>query len=94
MHFIRHAEGFHNIGWEQNTDAHLTPRGWAQTAALRRHIRELSPPLDVQVHVPYVLGMRITWNQPACSMSDKEVGSSRKQLHALFRLSNYQVFMM
>lgn len=61
VHFIRHAEGFHNIGWEQNTDAHLTPRGWAQTAALRRHIRELSPPLDVQVHIFFVrAGMHIT----------------------------------
>ncbi|KAK9839328.1 hypothetical protein WJX81_008390 [Elliptochloris bilobata] len=49
VHFIRHAEGFHNVGWEQNDDAHLTGRGWAQTAALRRHLQELTLPLNVQV---------------------------------------------
>ena len=74
VHFIRHAEGFHNIGWEQNTDAHLTPRGWAQTAALRRHIRELSPPLDVQVRVFCACWGCISHaSQPVCSASDMAV---------------------
>jgi len=48
IHFIRHAEGFHNIGWEQNDDAHLTSRGWQQAAALRRHVSSLALPLNVQ----------------------------------------------
>jgi len=48
IHFIRHAEGFHNIGWEQNDDAHLTSRGWQQAAALRRHVSSLVLPLNVQ----------------------------------------------
>lgn len=54
VHFIRHAEGFHNIGWEDNTDAHLTIRGWQQAAALQHHINAtLKPPLDVEVRCAY-----------------------------------------
>lgn len=49
IHFIRHAEGFHNVGFEQNHDAHLTPFGWQQTEALRNHIRAQQPSLDIEV---------------------------------------------
>ncbi|BDA46810.1 Phosphoglycerate mutase-like protein [Coccomyxa sp. Obi] len=49
VHFIRHGEGFHNIGYEGNLDAHLTPFGWHQAAALQQHIKALQPPLDIQV---------------------------------------------
>ena len=49
IHFIRHGEGFHNIGYEQNVDAHLTPYGWHQAAALGEHIRSLQPPLNIEV---------------------------------------------
>ena len=49
VHFIRHGEGFHNIGFDGNLDAHLTPTGWEQAHALNRHIRQLQPPLDIQV---------------------------------------------
>jgi len=51
VHFIRHGEGFHNIGFDGNLDAHLTPTGWEQAHALNRHIRQLQPPLDIQVIV-------------------------------------------
>ncbi|CAL8471428.1 g10970 [Coccomyxa elongata] len=49
VHFIRHGEGFHNIGYEGNLDAHLTPFGWHQAAALQQHIKALQPPLDIEV---------------------------------------------
>ena len=96
VHFIRHGEGFHNIGiaptyssmkradnleanqgcksvvhvlksrnlvrhhlpvpdqcsiagYEENVDAHLTPYGWHQAAALGEHIRSLQPPLNIEV---------------------------------------------
>ena len=49
VHFIRHGEGFHNIGYEGNVDAHLTPMGWHQAAALGKHIRSLQPPLNIEV---------------------------------------------
>lgn len=39
LHFIRHGEGWHNVGLA-NMDAHLTPRGWAQAHALGRHMQE------------------------------------------------------
>ena len=54
VHFIRHGEGYHNIGYEQNLDAHLTPFGWHQAAALGEHIRKQQPPLDVQVKLSVI----------------------------------------
>lgn len=48
VHFIRHAEGYHNVAGaldecnyesEKYADAHLTKKGWAQVAALRRHVQ-------------------------------------------------------
>ncbi len=51
VHFIRHGEGFHNIGWEDNLDAHLTDFGWQQAAALGAHIRAQQPPLDIQARM-------------------------------------------
>ena len=50
VHFIRHGEGFHNIGFDNNVDAHLTPFGWSQAHALHDHIQSLQRPLDVQVN--------------------------------------------
>jgi hypothetical protein len=38
-------------GYDHNADAHLTRRGWAQTAALRRHLATLHAALDVEVCV-------------------------------------------
>lgn len=49
IYLIRHGEGWHNIGYDHNFDAHLTPRGWAQTAALQQHLAALQPQLDIEV---------------------------------------------
>lgn len=49
IHLIRHGEGYHNIGMEGNLDAHLTPTGWKQAAALKAHIQKLEPQLGIQV---------------------------------------------
>ncbi len=49
VHFIRHGEGFHNIGFDGNLDAHLTPFGWSQAHALNSHIQSLQLPLNIQV---------------------------------------------
>ncbi|KAI8106655.1 hypothetical protein M9434_001309 [Picochlorum sp. BPE23] len=38
VHFIRHGEGFHNIGIV-NLDSKLTKKGWAQAHALGKHVR-------------------------------------------------------
>ena len=51
VHFIRHGEGFHNIGYDGNLDAHLTPFGWNQAHALNGHIQTLRRPLEIQVMV-------------------------------------------
>lgn len=51
VYLIRHGEGWHNIGWEGNLDAHLTPNGWKQAAALKDHLRKLEPQLGIQVVV-------------------------------------------
>jgi broad specificity phosphatase PhoE len=51
IHFVRHGEGFHNIGIV-NEDAHLTEAGWRQAEALSRHIAGLKPALDIQVCDP------------------------------------------
>ncbi len=48
IHFVRHGEGFHNIGIV-NEDAHLTEAGWRQAEALNKHIQQLKPAIDVQV---------------------------------------------
>ena len=48
VHFVRHGEGFHNIGIV-NEDAHLTEAGWRQAEALNKHIQQLRPHIDVQV---------------------------------------------
>lgn len=37
VHFIRHGEGYHNIGFA-NHDAHITEKGWQQASALRQHL--------------------------------------------------------
>jgi hypothetical protein len=52
IHLIRHGEGYHNIGMEGNLDAHLTPTGWKQAAALKAHIQKLEPQLGIQVGLP------------------------------------------
>lgn len=38
IHFIRHGEGFHNVGIS-NLDSKLTIKGWAQAHALGRHVQ-------------------------------------------------------
>ena len=48
VHFVRHGEGFHNIGIV-NEDAHLTEAVWRQAEALNKHIQQLKPAIDVQV---------------------------------------------
>ena len=47
VHFVRHGEGFHNIGIV-NLDAHLTEAGWRQAEALNKHVAGLKPALDIQ----------------------------------------------
>ncbi|KAL0044729.1 hypothetical protein WJX82_007205 [Trebouxia sp. C0006] len=51
VHFIRHGEGFHNIGFDGNEDAHLTPFGWSQAHGLHDHIQSLPTALGVQLIV-------------------------------------------
>ena len=51
VHFVRHGEGFHNIGIV-NEDAHLTEAGWRQADALKKHIAGLTPALDIQASTP------------------------------------------
>ena len=53
VHFVRHGEGFHNIGIV-NEDAHLTEAGWRQAEALNKHIQQLKPAIDVQVPLPTI----------------------------------------
>lgn len=48
IYFIRHGEGYHNIG-VLNEDAHLTDMGWRQAEALRQHMGNMRPPPDIQV---------------------------------------------
>lgn len=48
VHFVRHGEGYHNIG-VVNEDAHLTEAGWRQADALKKHIAGLTPSLDIEV---------------------------------------------
>ena len=59
IYLIRHGEGFHNIGWEMNLDAHLTPNGWKQAAALKEHLRKLEPQLGIQVRPHLKIGIHI-----------------------------------
>ncbi len=41
--------GFHNIGFDGNEDAHLTPCGWSQAHGLHDHIQSLPTALGIQV---------------------------------------------
>lgn len=63
IYLIRHGEGFHNVGMDHNLDAHLTPRGWAQTAALNQHLRARQEQLGIQVR----LRLRASPNAPHSS---------------------------
>jgi phosphohistidine phosphatase SixA len=51
IHFVRHAQGFHNIDsrpiHEREPDARLTPEGEAQCAALAADVTHLTPELVV-----------------------------------------------
>lgn len=51
VHFIRHGEGFHNIGHSNNLDACLTERGWDQAHTLGRHMHSQQPTVGVQLVV-------------------------------------------
>ena len=48
VHFIRHGEGWHNVGIV-NENAALTDFGWSQAHALGQHINGLAEPLALQV---------------------------------------------
>ncbi|GAB4821611.1 hypothetical protein N2152v2_008657 [Parachlorella kessleri] len=48
IHFVRHGEGFHNIGLI-TLDSHLTEKGWAQAHALGRHMYTTPPCHGVQL---------------------------------------------
>ncbi|KAK9840535.1 hypothetical protein WJX84_011900, partial [Apatococcus fuscideae] len=50
VHFIRHGEGFHNIGFPSE-DSQLTEAGWQQAAALKRHLVKHADRLRIQVVV-------------------------------------------
>jgi len=50
VHFIRHGEGWHNVGLA-NHDAQLTPRGWQQAHALGRHMQNYELTRNVQIIV-------------------------------------------
>lgn len=52
LYLIRHGEGYHNLfgemdrtqyGSEQFFDAHLTPKGWVQCEALKKHLAQAKP---------------------------------------------------
>ena len=58
VHFVRHGEGFHNIGIV-NEDAHLTEAGWRQAEALNKHIQQLKPSIDVQVGIGTELSLQV-----------------------------------
>ena len=48
VHFIRHGEGWHNIGLA-NADAQLTPKGWQQAHALGKHMLKFETTKNVQL---------------------------------------------
>lgn len=50
IHFIRHGEGFHNIGIN-TPDSHLTPVGWKQAHTLAVHMASNPPCNSVQVRM-------------------------------------------
>jgi hypothetical protein len=58
IYLIRHGEGYHNVGMDHNLDAHLTPRGWAQTAALNQHLQAHQEQLGIQVNRRHAPGMQ------------------------------------
>ncbi|PSC75000.1 phosphoglycerate mutase [Micractinium conductrix] len=51
IHFIRHGEGFHNVGYSNNLDACLTERGWDQAQTLGRHFFSQQATAGVQLVV-------------------------------------------
>jgi len=50
IHFIRHGEGFHNIGIA-NMDARLTRKGWTQAHSLRVHAGRHDATAEIQLVV-------------------------------------------
>eukprot|EP00887_Chlorella_sp_A99_P002998 scaffold9.g2998.t1 len=50
VHFIRHGEGFHNVGIS-TLDSHLKERGWDQAHTLGRHMHSQAPTNGVQLVV-------------------------------------------
>jgi broad specificity phosphatase PhoE len=52
VHFVRHGEGFHNVGFDELEDSPLTHKGWADAEALRAHLDTLEAtgnPLQCEV---------------------------------------------
>lgn len=49
IYFVRHAQGYHNVGREHQCDAHLTAKGWRQTAALHQYLTTNSASIAPQV---------------------------------------------
>lgn len=50
VHFVRHGEGWHNVGLP-NRDAQLTPKGWQQAHALGSHMKRYPVTREVQLVV-------------------------------------------
>lgn len=52
VHFVRHGEGYHNIGHDELEDSPLTQRGWADAHALHAHLdalEALGRPMSIDV---------------------------------------------
>lgn len=64
IHFIRHGEGYHNLGHEHLHDPHLTSLGWAQAHALQEHLTSSLPPLNIQVTLlhQYLMSNIVFWS--------------------------------
>lgn len=51
LHFIRHGEGFHNVGIA-TLDSNLTSKGWSQAHALRDHVESSVNGIELVISSP------------------------------------------